>query len=253
MIDQPKDITAAEVAAIRRRAEAATPGPWHVRNGYYFFEQIPYPAVEAAGWVVAMLDEGNQMKPPTDDIGRESQRVTAANAEFIAHARTDIPALCDALEAREKQLAALQAPSTEARDLAKKIAAIVPIDNGPGCGFVRQRITSDIEEVLAPILSQLRSQLAAMQRERDEARWRSTADEMPEIQRDVLVVIHRLTPTLWSTPTNAIWDGAVWANDDWHRDLQREEIDFWMPMPSLPAAALVASETAKKGGKETAK
>lgn len=70
----------AEVEAMERRAQNATPAPWTVYQGYN-------------GWHVMM--------PTTTD----AELLSRGNAEFKAAARTDVPrlvalveALCDALE-----------------------------------------------------------------------------------------------------------------------------------------------------------
>ncbi|HEV2237182.1 MAG TPA: hypothetical protein VGR57_11020 [Ktedonobacterales bacterium] len=63
-------LSKAELAAIRARAEQATPGPWH--HG-------------ADGGIVA---EGSAAA-----IARRDAGGTAADADFIAAARTDIPRL----------------------------------------------------------------------------------------------------------------------------------------------------------------
>lgn len=70
--------------AMRRRAEAATPGPWSI-------SQYPQSAFVHAGGGGTF---GPARKP---------------DAEFIAHARTDVPALLDALGAAEAEVDRLRA------------------------------------------------------------------------------------------------------------------------------------------------
>ena len=70
------------LARIRAQADAATEGPWEA---------------EYSG------EQGNCVLPPEYQSTREAVAVTRllsaqADAEFIAHARTDVPALLDALE-----------------------------------------------------------------------------------------------------------------------------------------------------------
>ena len=60
-------MTDLDLAAIQARADAATPGPWTLGIVY-----------------------GTVMRSSGGNIARDS---TEANAEFIAHARTDVPAL----------------------------------------------------------------------------------------------------------------------------------------------------------------
>lgn len=84
MADQ---LTAAELAAIRSRVEATPHGPWHV-------ETFPGRALQrvsnAEAYLIAETFEAPEYPP--------------AMAEFIAHARTDIPALLDALESADRPM-----------------------------------------------------------------------------------------------------------------------------------------------------
>lgn len=81
--------TTERLAEIKARAEAATEGPWeHVRDSNEHLADCPptYESlVTADNGYVAVLDWGNTSTSP--------------DAEFIAHARTDVPALVAALEA----------------------------------------------------------------------------------------------------------------------------------------------------------
>lgn len=87
-------MTPEQIAEIRARAEATTPGPWRARDAEFFQHIILGPG-------------------PTDELGESRPQVVAAtqnvgwrsNAEFIAHARTDVPALLDALDAAEATVA----------------------------------------------------------------------------------------------------------------------------------------------------
>ena len=69
-----------ELQAIRERAEAATPGPWKHKKTY----------------ISTITTE-----PESDDfiVWGDGGVDKETDAEFIAHARTDIPALLDALAA----------------------------------------------------------------------------------------------------------------------------------------------------------
>lgn len=74
-----------DVDVIRARAKAATPGPWEARHGGY-------------SWVALYGDEdaipAGESLPSFEPGGS----ATTADAEFIAAARTDVPALLAALE-----------------------------------------------------------------------------------------------------------------------------------------------------------
>lgn len=87
-----------DVAAVRARAEAATPGPWRV--------------VEEHGRDIA--DEGWSQVTIQSEVGLRDEVAevidderTDENAEFIAAARADVPALLDALAAANAEIARL--------------------------------------------------------------------------------------------------------------------------------------------------
>jgi hypothetical protein len=94
MTTKPNGITAAELAAIRERAEKATSGPWgwsdaKVRDGKYVF--VPQGSYLADTLI---------MFGDTYENGEQ-------DAEFIAHAREDIPRLLDEIERLQRVIAAL--------------------------------------------------------------------------------------------------------------------------------------------------
>lgn len=91
-------LTDEEIEEIKARAEAATPGPWRrqKQRGYtddYILTDHP----------------DHQTKPHGNYIGEvgyaagHAVQNFEADADFIAHARTDIPALLSALEAEKKR------------------------------------------------------------------------------------------------------------------------------------------------------
>ena len=77
-------ITQEQIEQIRKRHEAATPGPWRVPEGY--------------SWRVA---EGDTYI--CNMFGRQDLQ-DSENAEFIAHARTDIPLLLDEIDRLSTQI-----------------------------------------------------------------------------------------------------------------------------------------------------
>lgn len=81
-------MTKSELDQIRARADAATPGPW-----YYEGTDIP----GMRGWVRVCNSRGFDI----DEVCWSSSR----NSNFVSAARTDVPALCDALEAAMRALA----------------------------------------------------------------------------------------------------------------------------------------------------
>jgi Ead/Ea22-like protein len=89
MTTKPNGITPEELATIRKRAEKATPGPWHVYAAYSLSDITP----ETRTCIVdCVASDGT--------LARE-------DAEFIAHAREDIPRLLDEIERLQRVIAAL--------------------------------------------------------------------------------------------------------------------------------------------------
>jgi hypothetical protein len=76
-------LTADELAAIHRRLNAATPGPWCHREG--FIETCTEPSL-LLGVTMQRSEQGLDALPGL------------ANSEFMAHARTDIPRLLAEIE-----------------------------------------------------------------------------------------------------------------------------------------------------------
>ncbi|OZE77191.1 hypothetical protein CH305_18310 [Rhodococcus sp. 15-649-2-2] len=77
-------MTPGELAAIAARADAATVGPWEVATSRDVYSAVIAPA---GGATVGMDFESD------------------ANAEFIAHAREDVPALLAVLRERDNTIA----------------------------------------------------------------------------------------------------------------------------------------------------
>lgn len=73
-------MTDQELQAIEERANAATPGPWKANESHYDFAVFaPHPS-ESGNTLIAQIDGG---------ISTDSER----DADFIAAAREDVPAL----------------------------------------------------------------------------------------------------------------------------------------------------------------
>ena len=83
----------AELDAIRKRCQAATPGPW---------EFSMHPECTIQPHVQQMKRRGGRYTIATPVHSNEE---TARNMDFIAHAREDIPALLARLEASENKVA----------------------------------------------------------------------------------------------------------------------------------------------------
>lgn len=100
------DSELAEVAVIEERCNKATEGPWRTyvnpqRSDGLFVAQDkpiePYPKARGMG--------GEPLYPatPHDAWGIQSQ-LEHDNAEFVAHARQDIPRLIEIIKAQHEQL-----------------------------------------------------------------------------------------------------------------------------------------------------
>jgi hypothetical protein len=88
-VPRVKPLSDVEAAAIRRRLAAASPGPWCHREG--FIETCTNPS-QLLGVTMQRNEEGLPGLPGL------------ANAEFIAHARTDVPRLLDEIERLQAEL-----------------------------------------------------------------------------------------------------------------------------------------------------
>lgn len=149
-----------EFAAIEARANAATPGPWeHCTKGY---DGLPLVVAEGYGF-------------PAEPLGQSGTHVIEtmeADAEFIAHSRTDIPALLAAVRERDNTIARVREVSLLGLDeiAQKSIDATVarmqdqlgctPDDLGPD--VMAKIVDSHIEQAelfAGPVLDALRAAL----------------------------------------------------------------------------------------------
>jgi len=93
-------MTPAELDAIEARAKAATPGPWVPVDDFcadgYAYRSEPHPEdCPCRGYSIGETHQSDTRLPiyaPLGDYLKRDHR-TFDNAEFIAHARHDIPAL----------------------------------------------------------------------------------------------------------------------------------------------------------------
>lgn len=103
-------MTPAELAAIRERANNATPGPWEASEAVDETEFGSYVAYGVAP--IAPLEWYSD----SDAAHTALDVMDKADAEFIAHARTDIPALLDHVETLATQVAAVRELHREGRN-----------------------------------------------------------------------------------------------------------------------------------------
>lgn len=99
-----------DLEAIKKRAEAATKGPWRsMRDGnqYIGTKYMPTAKCVGASWVEGVVRPWNPHRllafgfPPEE---YERARFLDADADFIAHARADVPALVAEVERLRAQL-----------------------------------------------------------------------------------------------------------------------------------------------------
>jgi len=86
-------LTPEQLLAIRKRADAATPGPWTTRYGQ---RQLTVERESGKGLPLAICADW--------DLAPGYTPSPHSDAEFMAAARSDIPALLDEVERLRKQL-----------------------------------------------------------------------------------------------------------------------------------------------------
>lgn len=136
------ELTDAEIKAIRERCDAATPGPWTADDR----RKAPLKNIRVKTHSTSICEmfhvhQRDELWGKVDHSAADSlDAVGLANADFIAHAREDVPALLDALEAANKRIAELsgalrRATETIANDLqdsrASRIAGIAVTQKWP--------------------------------------------------------------------------------------------------------------------------
>ena len=90
-----------DIAAAKKRCEAATPEPWEVWEYEEHFE--PY------NRAVSVVMEWQEVEGKPKGYSKiDSTVLTQADAEFIAHARSDLPAALEALEEAVKSYEAMR-------------------------------------------------------------------------------------------------------------------------------------------------
>lgn len=105
-------MTKPDIAAIRARAAAATPGPWR----WYLGSLMNETDSSGQGFPLDIYPDSEDVVSARDHSGDEvSLRVADADAAFIAAARTDIPALCDRIDELEAALARAERVARAAR------------------------------------------------------------------------------------------------------------------------------------------
>lgn len=115
-----------ELAEIRARCEAATPGPWKSEDGWgvglrYGRNARAYHAAGARGWPVLF-----RCQSENDMSAQLSKSQRQANCDFVARAREDVPALLKEIERLRTALAEVATLPAERADeaIARSIKAL---------------------------------------------------------------------------------------------------------------------------------
>lgn len=119
------DMPPEQLAEIKARADRATPGPWHKVS------DCPHPSELCSGCSETWTGVREAYAP--GDSEREYE-----NADFIAHARSDIPALIAALEEAQADVQSLlgDCPELEQKSRIEQLeAALREIEN---CGGAKK-------------------------------------------------------------------------------------------------------------------
>ena len=103
----PHSAEALDLDAIQKRADAATGGPWLPDERHVLKPDKPESTWD--GTVIASV--------PDDEFGLYE----FGNTEFIAHARTDVPALVAAVRARDAEVAELKAKIAESQEIVAEL------------------------------------------------------------------------------------------------------------------------------------
>lgn len=147
-------LTDQELAAIQARCEAATAGPWLV-------DHDPRPDMSWNNHII--LENGNAVCFMAHD-GRASNAYGRGNAHFIAHARTDIPALLATIAELRVERDALKKHYDEAGPEHNLLALLDEYDDR------RRAMESERDEALKEglrltlVVDKLRASLAAAER-----------------------------------------------------------------------------------------
>lgn len=136
-------MTPERLAEIQARVEAATEGPWGVGDD----DQMPNRLTHRMGYAHSLAPEPNDPIDPTEgsprvftcdiDHGQITVHEAEANAEFVSHARTDVPNLLAHIAALTEENGKLRASMARAVEIEQELRH--------GLGDVRDRADRAIE------------------------------------------------------------------------------------------------------------
>ncbi len=206
-------MTPVDTKSIRERADKASAGPWRVArmnvddSGAEFAGDCK--EVECEPGEAHLYVEVRDGTPGHIAITCDEEGVTTApEAEFIAHARTDVPALCDAVDQLRAEVERLRGIMEDDRKYLHRIGTILGVDDSclvfsdivKAAKSTRaevERLTRERDEEKhrgdcnLRSISRAEDQLAACQAERDEAqdgiasiivKWSKDKDEIADLQ-----------------------------------------------------------------------
>jgi hypothetical protein len=121
--EPPPDPTAERLAAIRERADAATPGPWFPFDAYPLHTEDEKHAAARIGPVGQGGITGSRFygEPTMDLFG------TAADLQFAAQAREDIPWLLEQLRLAAADRARLEKENAVLGDRMARLSQRLPV------------------------------------------------------------------------------------------------------------------------------
>lgn len=96
-------MTEIDVEGIKARADAATPGPWEA-----FGKAVAAPIADGRCNCAGGIPESSYVHEPHCGLEPLILDVSLADAEFIAHARQDVPALLDRIAELEAERDAMR-------------------------------------------------------------------------------------------------------------------------------------------------
>lgn len=116
--------------AARARCEAATPGPWVVKDNVerYMPDEEPGRIVYEYHWLsIGTADDKNVI---ADMRACEWEPPDSTDLDFIAHARTDLPLALDELDEKDAEIERLRGAMTEAVESLMEEAGYYPAQAG---------------------------------------------------------------------------------------------------------------------------
>lgn len=122
---------AVDVTKVAARAQAATEGPWPIER-----EELSddFSDEEQATAFPMTIGPIQSWEHALSNITDEEVAQVEADAAFISASRTDVPALCDALQEQDEELATVIAEREEARALARRLVATERVLTCVYCG-----------------------------------------------------------------------------------------------------------------------